>query len=93
MPKASPLLHSAVLSVTDLILSPNQTSAGQTVRDVWGGNINPAGSGDANRFIHLSCVSTHDFGFTPALGEPVFTYHTGFDNLELMDRVGDPGWE
>jgi N-acetylated-alpha-linked acidic dipeptidase len=91
--KASPLLHSTVLDVTGLILSPNQTSAGQTVRDVWGGHITPAGSGDANRFIHLSCVSTLDFGFTPALGEPVFPYHTGFDNFEWMDQVGDPGWE
>jgi len=90
--KASPLLYSTILSATDLVLSPNQTSAGQTVRDVWGGNITPAGSGDANRFVHLSTVSTLDFGFTPSLGEPVFPYHTGFDNFEWMDKIGDPGW-
>ncbi|KAH6645353.1 hypothetical protein BKA67DRAFT_595738 [Truncatella angustata] len=91
--KASPLLYSTVLSVTDLVLSPNQTAAGQSVRDVWGGNITPAGSGDANRFMSIPCVSTLDFGFTPALGEPVFPYHTGFDSFEWMDEVGDPGWK
>jgi N-acetylated-alpha-linked acidic dipeptidase len=90
--KASPLLYSAVLSATDLVLSPNQTVAGQSVKDVWGGNITPAGSGDANRFMSIPCVSTLDIGFTPALGEPVFPYHTGFDSFEWMDQVGDPGW-
>lgn len=91
--KASPLLYSAILSVTDLILSPNQTLAGQSVRDVWGGDITPAGSGDANRFMSIPCVSTLDFGFSPALGEPAFPYHTGFDSFEWMDQVGDPGWK
>ncbi|KAI1163011.1 hypothetical protein F5B18DRAFT_672716 [Nemania serpens] len=91
--KASPLLYSAILSATDLVLSPNQTSAGQSVRDVWGGNITPAGSGDANRFMSIPCVSTVDFGFSPAVGEPAFPYHTGFDNFEWMDRFGDPGWK
>lgn len=91
--KASPLLYSAILSATDLILSPNQTSPGQSVRDVWGGNITPAGSGDANRFMSIPCVSTVDFGFSPAVGEPAFPYHTGFDNFEWMDRFGDPGWK
>lgn len=91
--KASPLLHSTVLSATDLVLSPNQTQPGQSVRDVWGGNITPAGSGDANRFMAIPCVSTLDIGFTPELGEAVFPYHTGFDNFEWMDQVGDPGWK
>ncbi|KAF2970805.1 hypothetical protein GQX73_g2830 [Xylaria multiplex] len=90
--KASPLLYSAVRSATDSVLSPNQTSAGQSVLDVWGGRITPAGSGDANRFISIPCVSTVDFGFSPAVGEPVFPYHTGFDNFEWMDQFGDPGW-
>ncbi|KAK7698352.1 hypothetical protein SLS64_012600 [Diaporthe eres] len=91
--KASPLLYSTVLSVTDSVLSPNQSSPGQTVRDVWGGKIDPAGSGDANRFMSIPCVSTIDFGFTPALLEPAFPYHTGFDSFEWMDQVGDPGWK
>lgn len=91
--KASPLLYSAILSATDSILSPNQTSAGQSVRDVWGGEITPAGSGDANRFMSIPCVSTLDFGFSPALGEPPFPYHTGFDSFEWMDQIGDPGWK
>lgn len=91
--KASPLLYSTVLSVTDLVLSPDQSSPGQTVRDVWGGKIDPAGSGDANRFMSIPCVSTLDFGFTPALLEPAFPYHTGFDSFEWMDQFGDPGWK
>ncbi|KAL2275227.1 hypothetical protein FJTKL_02450 [Diaporthe vaccinii] len=91
--KASPLLYSTLLSVTDSVLSPNQSSPGQTVRDVWGGKMDPAGSGDANRFMSIPCVSTIDFGFTPALLEPAFPYHTGFDNFEWMDQVGDPGWK
>ncbi|KAJ6184695.1 hypothetical protein N7519_005996, partial [Penicillium mononematosum] len=91
--KASPLLYSAILSATNSILSPNQTSAGQSVRDVWGGEITPAGSGDANRFMSIPCISTLDFGFSPALGEPPFPYHTGFDSFEWMDRFGDPGWK
>lgn len=91
--KASPLLYSAIRSATNLVLSPNQTLPGQTVRDLWEGDITPAGSGDANRFMSIPCVSTVDFGFSPALGEPAFPYHTGFDSFEWMDQVGDPGWK
>ncbi len=75
------------------MLSPNQTLPGQSVRDLWTGDITPAGSGDANRFMSIPCVSTVDFGFSPALGEPAFPYHTGFDSFEWMDQVGDPGWK
>ncbi|KAI8945872.1 hypothetical protein F4801DRAFT_597331 [Xylaria longipes] len=91
--KASPLLYSAILSATAQIPSPNQTLPGQSVQDVWGGTITAAGSGDANRFMSIPCISTVDFGFTPAVGEPAFPYHTGFDNFEWMDTYGDPEWE
>lgn len=91
--KASPLLHSMILSATGYVLSPNQTVTGQSVRDLWGGHITPAGSGDANRFMSIPCVSTVDFGFSPAVDEPAFPYHTGFDSFEWMDRFGDPDWK
>ncbi|KAL2867574.1 uncharacterized protein BJX67DRAFT_387809 [Aspergillus lucknowensis] len=92
--KGSPLLYSAIRSTTDGIPWPdrNQTFAGQSVLDIWGGEITPAGSGDANRFMSIPCVSTLDFGFSPALGEPPLPYHTGFDSFEWMDTIGDPEW-
>ncbi|KAI1313242.1 hypothetical protein F5Y03DRAFT_338501 [Xylaria venustula] len=93
--KASPLLHRTVDYATDLVLSPNQTKANQSVRDIWGGKIGAAGGGDAIRFQGVPCIATVDFGFVPGLGigHGVFPYHTGFDNLEWMDRVGDPEWK
>ncbi|KAI0123698.1 hypothetical protein BJ170DRAFT_586482 [Xylariales sp. AK1849] len=91
--KASPLLYGAVLAATDLVMSPNQTVADQSVRDVWGGVIDTAGGGDANRFQGFPCISTVDIGFSPGLGDSVFPYHTDFDNFEWMDQIGDPGWK
>ncbi|KAI0887004.1 uncharacterized protein GGS22DRAFT_120384 [Annulohypoxylon maeteangense] len=92
--KGSPLLHRMLYYATDLVTSPNQTVANQSVRDVWGGEIGTAGGGDAIRFQGLPCVATVDFGFVPGLGtrHGVFPYHTGFDTYDWMDRVGDPGW-
>ncbi|KAI0871744.1 hypothetical protein GGS24DRAFT_44095 [Hypoxylon argillaceum] len=93
--KGSPLLHKVVYSATDLVMSPNQTIANQSVRSVWGGKIGTAGGGDAIRFQGLPCVATVDFGFVPGLGlgNGVFPYHTGFDTFDWMDRFGDPGWK
>ncbi len=50
-----------------------------------------AGSGDANRFMSIPCVSTVDFGFSPALGEPAFPTIPALSSFEWMDQVGDPG--
>ncbi|KAI0197710.1 hypothetical protein F4808DRAFT_437885 [Astrocystis sublimbata] len=93
--KGSPLLHKAIYFATDLVQSPNQTTANQSVRDVWGGQIGTAGGGDAIRFQGIPCVATVDFGFVPGLGieHGVFPYHTGFDTFNWMDRVGDPEWK
>lgn len=89
--KASPLLHRAIWNATARVESP--TVPGQSILDVWGGSIDPAGGGDAVRFQGLPCVSTVDLGFSPAVGEAVFPYHTGFDNYAWMERFGDPGWK
>ncbi|KAJ2985518.1 hypothetical protein NUW58_g5486 [Xylaria curta] len=93
--KGSPLLYKVVDYATDLVISPNQTIANQSVSDVWGGKIGTAGGGDAIRFQGLPCVATVDFGFMPGLGveSGVFPYHTGFDTFDWMDRVGDPEWK
>ncbi|KAM3479483.1 hypothetical protein MY5147_001678 [Beauveria neobassiana] len=89
--KASPLLHRAVWNATAQIQSPIVPD--QSILDVWGGSIAPAGGGDAVRFQGLPCIATVDIGFSPGLGDAVFSYHTGFDNFAWMDRFGDPGWK
>ncbi|KAJ6781019.1 hypothetical protein PWT90_04921 [Aphanocladium album] len=89
--KASPLLYRSVLNATAQVQSP--TTPGQSILDIWGGSIDPAGGGDAVRFQGLPCVSTVDIGFSPGIGDPVFPYHTGFDNFAWMERFGDPGWK
>ncbi|KAM3556390.1 hypothetical protein MY1884_005075 [Beauveria asiatica] len=88
--KSSPLLHRAVWNATAAIQSP--TVPGQSILDVWGGSIEPAGGGDAVRFQGLPCVATVDFGFSSGEGDAVFPYHSGLDTFAWMDRVGDPGW-
>lgn len=90
--KASPLLYKAVLAATDIVPSPNQTVAGQSVRDVWGGAIGTPGGGDAIIFLGLPCISTVDFSFSQGIGDSAFPYHTGFDSFEWMSQYGDPGW-
>lgn len=91
--KASPLLYRAVLAATDVVMSPNQTVAGQSVRDVWGGTISTPGGGDAIPFQNFPCISTVDFSFSPGTGDGAFPYHSGFDSFEWMDQCGDPGWK
>ncbi|KAJ5315844.1 hypothetical protein N7476_006151 [Penicillium atrosanguineum] len=91
--KASPLLYQAMLSATGEILSPNQTTPGQTILDVWGGNILAGAPSDAMRFLDTGCIAAMDFGFSPAPGEPVLHYHSQFDSVDWMDRFGDPDWE
>lgn len=91
--KASPLLNKAILKATSETLSPNQTVPGQTILDLWGGDILPGAPSDAMRFLDTGCISSVDFGFSPAPGDPVLHYHSRFDTVDWMDRFGDPGWE
>ncbi|KAL6892076.1 hypothetical protein GGI43DRAFT_195312 [Trichoderma evansii] len=90
--KASPLLYRAVLAATDIVPSPNQTVAGQSVQDVWGGAIGSPSGGDAIPF-QGSCISAVDFSFSPGIEDGAFPYHTGFDTFEWMEKIGDPGWK
>lgn len=91
--KASPLLHRAAIRALEKVPSPNQTVAGQSVADIWDGVIGRPGGGDAIAFASTYCFTTLDFGFSPALNEPVFPYHSQFDNVAWMDAYGDPEWK
>jgi N-acetylated-alpha-linked acidic dipeptidase len=89
--KASPLLYNAIHDATQRVQSPDQP--GQTVFDVWDKHITTAGGGDAIYFTGAACVSTVDMGFIPGIGDNPFTYHSGYDTHDWMDRFGDPGWQ
>jgi N-acetylated-alpha-linked acidic dipeptidase len=90
---ASPLLQKVIHSATNKVLSPNQTSPGQTVLDVWGGKLSPAGGGDAIIFLDTLGISTVDIGFSAGPEDPIYPYHSSYDTLDWMDRFGDPTWE
>ncbi|KAI1638741.1 hypothetical protein F4809DRAFT_598799 [Biscogniauxia mediterranea] len=89
---AAPLLHNLLYEVTALVQSPNQTVAGQTVRDVWDGYIRTMGSGsDFTAFQDFAGVPSLDMGFggEPA-GAPVYHYHSNYDSYYWMSEFGDP---
>ncbi|EEP76964.1 conserved hypothetical protein [Uncinocarpus reesii 1704] len=90
---ASPLLHKTILEATGLVLSPNQTIKGQTVRDLWDKNITPMGSGsDFTAFQDFAGVASSDMAFDGRGQDPVYHYHSNYDSFDWMDRFGDPGW-
>lgn len=74
---AAPLLHNLLFETTALVQSPNQTVEGQSIFDVWDGDISPLGSGsDYTAFQDFAGVPSIDMGFggSPE-GEPVYHYH------------------
>ncbi|KAI9835980.1 MAG: hypothetical protein M1838_005174, partial [Thelocarpon superellum] len=90
---AAPLLDQAVEALTSSVLSPNQTRKGQTVRDLWSGNISTIGSGsDFTAFQDFAGVPCIDMGFTPDEDSAVYHYHSNYDSFDWMDRYGDSGW-
>lgn len=92
-PKASPLLNDVISEVTGLVLSPNQTVKGQTVRDLWDGEIGTMGSGsDFTAFQDFTGVASFDIGFDRSPQDPVYHYHSNYDSFDWMDRIGDPDW-
>ncbi|KAE8320113.1 hypothetical protein BDV41DRAFT_570281 [Aspergillus transmontanensis] len=90
--KASPLLRDVIYSATTKVLSPDQSKLGQSVMDVWGGQIDPEGAGDTNHFVDHG-FTTLNFGFAPGPTDPVFHWHSDFDNIQWMDTYGDPTYE
>ena len=90
---ASPLLNKAIYEATSLVLSPNQTVQGQTVRDLWDGHIRTMGSGsDFTAFQDFAGIPSVDFGFASSHDSPVYHYHSNYDSFHWMDKFGDPGF-
>ena len=90
---ASPLLNKAIYEATSLVLSPNQTVHGQTIRDVWHGNIRTMGSGsDFTAFQDFAGIPSVDMGFGGSPIDPVYHYHSNYDSSHWMDKFGDPGF-
>lgn len=90
---AAPSLRKATYSATALVPSPNQTTVGQTVRDVWDGNIRIPGSGtDYTAFQYFAGVPSIDMGFTGTPNSAVYHYHSNYDSFAWMDKYGDPDW-
>jgi N-acetylated-alpha-linked acidic dipeptidase len=91
---ASPVLNDAIYKATGLVLSPNQTVEGQTVRDVWDGSIRTMGSGsDFTAFQDFAGVPSLDYGFSGGPERPVWQYHSNYDSFHWMERFGDPSWQ
>ena len=92
-PRANPLLNNLLYEVTAMVQSPNQTVKGQTVRDVWNGNIATMGSGsDFTAFEDFAGVACLDMGFGRSENDPVYHYHSNYDSFDWMERFGDPKW-
>ncbi|KAL8731879.1 MAG: hypothetical protein Q9166_003163 [cf. Caloplaca sp. 2 TL-2023] len=90
---ASPVLHKAVYEATSLVQSPNQTIAGQTVRDTWDGHIGALGSGsDFTAFQDYVGVPSIDLRFTRGPNSSIYHYHSNYDSFHWMDTYGDKGW-
>ena len=90
---ASPILNKALYQATSLVQSPNQTTAGQTVRDLWSGHIATMGSGsDFTAFQDFAGVPSVDLGFGGSKSSPVYHYHSNYDSFAWMDTYCDPGW-
>ncbi|KAI4199893.1 MAG: hypothetical protein LQ346_002502 [Caloplaca aetnensis] len=91
---ASPLLNKAIYEATGLVQSPNQTVAGQTVRDTWNGHISTMGSGsDFTAFQDFAGVPSMDMAFVRTTHSPVYHYHSNFDSFHWMSEWGDKSWE
>lgn len=91
---AAPVLNKALYDITSSVQSPNQTTRGQTVRDLWDGLIFTMGSGsDYTAFQDFAGISCIDIGYSaqgPA--DPVYHYHSNYDSFYWMDNFGDPGF-
>ncbi|KAK4504215.1 hypothetical protein PRZ48_005131 [Zasmidium cellare] len=91
---AAPVLNKAIYEVTSQVPSPNQTVAGQTVRDLWNGHISTMGSGsDFTAFQDFAGISSIDVGFGAGPNDPIYHYHSNYDSFYWMDTYGDPGFQ
>lgn len=90
---ASPPLNNIIYEITGMVLSPNQTVKGQTIRDVWDGRISTMGSGsDFTAFQDHAGIPSIDMGFAGNTKSPVYHYHSNYDSYHWMATYGDPGF-
>ena len=91
--QSSPMLDRVLVETTKLVQSPNQTTAGQTVYDVWDKRIATMGSGsDFTAFQDYAGIPSVSLGFSPAKDAPVYHYHSIYDSFDWMENFGDPGF-
>lgn len=91
---AAPLLDKVLIDTTKLVSSPNQTTKGQSVGDVWNGKISTIGSGsDFTAFQDFAGIPCIDMGFGFGPDSSVYHYHSNYDSFHWMETYGDPKWE
>lgn len=91
---ANPLLDYAIYEATGLVLSPNQTVEGQTVREIWDGSIGTMGSGsDFTAFQDFAGIPSLDMSFRGGPKDAVYPYHSNYDSFHWMSKYGDPGFQ
>jgi N-acetylated-alpha-linked acidic dipeptidase len=91
---ASPLLDNLLYNVTKSVQSPNQTTQGQTVGDIWDGRIRTMGSGsDFTAFQDFAGIPSLDIGFAAGPKDAVYHYHSNYDSFHWMDEYGDKEWQ
>ncbi|KAF2469078.1 Zn-dependent exopeptidase [Lindgomyces ingoldianus] len=90
---AAPLLNKVLIDTVHLVQSPNQTTANQTVGDVWNHHISTMGSGsDFTAFQDFAGIPSLDMGFSFGRKNPIYHYHSNYDSFDWMERFGDPGF-
>ncbi|OCK73391.1 Zn-dependent exopeptidase [Lepidopterella palustris CBS 459.81] len=89
----APLLNKALIEAANLVQSPNQTVANQTVGDTWNKHIRTMGSGsDFTAFQDYAGIPCVDMGFQSGPDTAVYHYHSNYDSFDWMDKFGDPGF-
>jgi N-acetylated-alpha-linked acidic dipeptidase len=94
-PSPSSLCHHTriLIRTVDLIASPNQTTPGQTVGQVWDKHIATMGSGsDFTAFQDFAGIPSLDIGFGGGPESPVYHYHSNYDSEAWMEKYGDPSF-
>ncbi|KAG9256064.1 uncharacterized protein F5Z01DRAFT_650938 [Emericellopsis atlantica] len=90
---ATPTLHGLLRASVHKVQSPNQTTPGQTVGDLWSGDLPPLGSGsDFTAFQDYAGVPCMALTFTSGEADPVYHYHSNYDSFHWMEQFGDKGF-
>ncbi|KAF2029537.1 Zn-dependent exopeptidase [Setomelanomma holmii] len=91
---AAPLLSQVVEETLKLVSSPNQTSHGSSVYDVWDKRVATMGSGsDFTAFQDFAGIPSIDMGFGFDSKSAIYHYHSNYDSFDWIERFGDPSFE